>query len=155
MTAPAANAEMLAPIGGQHDWDRISLVARAERESQTRHRAVTDEELAAFDLPAVAYVDNIFDIGRDAPRVLAIRRGEHGYHPVDTDRSAEELNRADNVTEAQVLAMLTGSLIGWDVPGARPWTWAETASTGLDRRARRPNPHEDSSSPSAVTELQP
>ena len=54
--------------------------------------------------------------------VVLIRRGEPGYRPVNTDRSAEALNALlDPVpTLAQVEAMLIGSMFGWDVPGADP-----------------------------------
>lgn len=103
-------------------WSAISLLAAGESAASPR-RAVTDEELASRGLPPLAYVDNSFARGGDAPAVLAIRRGEAGYHCVETSRTAEEMNRAAGVSEAEVLAMVTGSMFGWDVPGAHPWTW--------------------------------
>lgn len=79
-----------------------------------------DEELAARGLPEIAYVDNTWDKSDGAPPVIAIRRGESGFHPIHTTLSAAALNQASGVTWAQAEAMHTGSMFGWTVPGAHP-----------------------------------
>jgi len=68
----------------------------------------------------------------------AIRRGESGYHAVETarlvyhDETLEEardrLNAACGVNRAQVAAMLVGSMCGWHVPGADPAAYNEDGS---------------------------
>ncbi|WP_371380774.1 hypothetical protein [Sporomusa aerivorans] len=52
--------------------------------------------------------------------VIAIKREESGYYPIQSRATADELNQAIGVTKAQVKAMLVGSMLGWDVPGANP-----------------------------------
>lgn len=53
---------------------------------------------------------------------IAIKRGESGYHPVASRLTADELNSGLNPppSPAQVEAMLTGSMFGWEAPGADP-----------------------------------
>lgn len=54
------------------------------------------------------------------PTGFAIHRGRKGYTPVPalTDEMVPRFNAG--ITEAQIEAMLTGSMFGWDVPGADP-----------------------------------
>lgn len=60
--------------------------------------------------------------------LIAIKRGESGYYKSDWNTSDPAKNReiADyqngkcGITKAQEEAMLTGSMAGWDVPGADP-----------------------------------
>lgn len=59
--------------------------------------------------------------------VVVIHRGAKGYTPTGQrqegtggQESADELNGQIGVTKAQAAAMLTGSMFGWDCPGADP-----------------------------------
>lgn len=73
-------------------------------------------------LPEKAYVKNTLHCQGPygEPPVLAIKRGEDGYHPIYTEASPEELNKHLGVTPAQASAMLNGSLFGWYTPAADP-----------------------------------
>lgn len=85
-----------------------------------------DAELAARGLPPVAYIPNEWNAAPDAAPVYAVKRGEVGFYPIQTRRSAAELNDATGVTHAQAQAMHAGSIFGWDVRGAYPATYART-----------------------------
>lgn len=52
--------------------------------------------------------------------VIAIRRGEIGFYPIQTRLTPEEFNQHRGISPEQVEAMENGSLLGWDVPGADP-----------------------------------
>lgn len=66
---------------------------------------------------------------------ILIRRGERGYFVLATRLTADELNQAFGVTAAQSMAMLAGSLFGWECPGADPATYAElSACDSMDNR---------------------
>jgi len=53
---------------------------------------------------------------------VLIVRGEAGYHPVETSLTPEQLNSAlaNPPTDAQVQALLIGSMFAWSFPGADP-----------------------------------
>lgn len=77
-------------------------------------------------LPRTAYFDNKQDgrFSTDAP-VCAVKLGETGYYPIRTGVTAAELN--EDATQAQLEAMLIGSMAGWDAPGADPINWSKPA----------------------------
>lgn len=79
-----------------------------------------DEELAKRNLPPIAYVDNKAKIYVGGAPVIAVKRGEPGYHPIHTKLTADELNALEGVTPAQREAMLCGSMFGWHLKGADP-----------------------------------
>lgn len=57
------------------------------------------------DLPDVAYIDNTWDASPDAPRVMAVQRGESGFYPIHTTLSAAALNQAVGVDWEQARAV--------------------------------------------------
>lgn len=89
---------------------------------------MTAEVLAT--LPEVAFIDNRHDRSEGAAPVIAVRREVCGYHPVFTQRTAQELNEAAGVTTAQAQAMHSGSMFGWDAPAANPANWEGLVSSG-------------------------
>lgn len=70
-------------------------------------------------LPRIAFIDNSEKVNGASP-VIGVRRGESGYHPIWTRRSADELNAAEGVTKQQAAAMYAGSMFGWNAPAADP-----------------------------------
>jgi len=94
--------------------DHAARVAEADA-----HR----ERFAAMEkLPPVSFSANTIHCSGPygVPPVICIHRGEMGYTPIYTKATADELNAARGVTEAQAEAMLMGSMFGWDTPGADP-----------------------------------
>lgn len=79
-----------------------------------------DDELARRELPPIAYADNRDNRFGCAAPVIALQRGEPGYHPIHSRLTADELNALEGVTPAQREAMLTGSMFGWHLKGADP-----------------------------------
>jgi hypothetical protein len=66
---------------------------------------------------------------------VMVRRGERGYFLLATRLTADELNQVFGVTAAQSMAMLAGSMFGWDCRGADPATYAEVrARVAIDTR---------------------
>lgn len=82
-----------------------------------RRSAQLAKNLAALpDLCVVAHPQN------DDP--VIIKRGEDGFYPITySDLSPDQaanFNASVGVTREQERAMLTGSMFGWDTPGADP-----------------------------------
>lgn len=100
-----------------HDHDS-NAQAKAEQEA-------FDAKLAARGLPVRAYVDNSWNKSPGISPVIAVKRGEAGYHPIHTRKTALEINQAEGVTRAQAQAMYAGSMFGWDSPGAHPNAYPE------------------------------
>lgn len=90
----------------------------------------------ANDLPEYCYVVTAAHPGR---RIGMVRLNESGYYPTslddpyDTEEQVQArvtaLNERSGVTPGQAERMQTGSMFGWDTPGARM-----TASEFLARR---------------------
>lgn len=51
---------------------------------------------------------------------ILIKRGESGYTPLSRDFDVDSYNARRHVTDAQINAMLAGSMFNWSVPGADP-----------------------------------
>jgi hypothetical protein len=77
-------------------------------------------------LPQFAFVED-----ENNGKVYYVHRGEPTFHPVATDRTADELNHDAGVTPAQASAMRAGILYGWNSPAADPDLYAENG----ERRA--------------------
>lgn len=77
----------------------------------------TREELTEL-LPEWCYAEN-----PHSGEPVIIRRFESGYEPVTLDIWPAESNGLMGVTREQELAMLAGSMFGWDKPGADPRTY--------------------------------
>lgn len=69
-------------------------------------------------LPPLAYIDNSHDKSPGAAPVIAVKRGESGYHPIHTPLTAAYLNDKLGVSPLQAEAMHHGSMFGWETPGA-------------------------------------
>lgn len=57
---------------------------------------------------------------KETGAVIAIRRGELGYYPIETHLTPEEFNDRRGISAEQVEAMENGSVFGWEVPNADP-----------------------------------
>ena len=71
--------------------------------------------------------------------VIAIRRGELGYHLVDTNLTPEEFNARYSISAEQVQAMENGALHGWEVPAADPDIIKALRSTHTNTETRAPS----------------
>jgi len=75
-----------------------------------------DIESDAFDrLPRVCLARQP---GSDDP--IRIHRGAKGYYQTYPQTDVDRFNADRGITAVQVECMLTGSMFGWDVPGADP-----------------------------------
>lgn len=102
-----------------------------------------DAALAERGLPERAYMQN-YDKSPSAAPVIAVVRGESGYHPIWTRLTADELNEADGVSPAQQAAMHHGSMFGWETSLALPSSYDEAGKPMLSAvRAHRRNWHRE------------
>ena len=75
-----------------------------------------------------ALPDKCYNVLPSSDEIIIVRKGESGYYHTDKyghDRAhaqaiADEYNAQLNVTKAQAVAMLAGSMFGWHVPAADP-----------------------------------
>ena len=74
-------------------------------------------------------------------KLIRINAGEMGYyainpsskHIVRVEELADKMNEKMGVTRAQRAAMETGSMFGWEVPGADPDFYNEDGSIKKDK----------------------
>ncbi len=97
--------------------------------------AKSDYPLADGTVPEPYIPDGLpelcFSVLPGTGKLICIKRGESGYYPSDWETGNAEKNRetADyaneqlGITKEQELAMLHGSMVGWDTPGADPKTY--------------------------------
>ena len=79
-----------------------------------------------YDAPSLP--EHCYTVLPSSGQLIEVRRGEKGYYPCaysTGDRAynkvlADYFNAHEGITKAQAAAMLTGSLFGWDTPGADP-----------------------------------
>ena len=82
----------------------------------------------------IAYPDFCYSVLPGSNKVIIIQAHESGYFNTDirarTPEEAREMadfyNQRLGVTKAEEKAMLTGSMFGWDVPGANPSRYDKT-----------------------------
>lgn len=99
---------------------------RFEMPATKRH---TRDVIASFPRFVAADADGLFL----RSRFIIITPGESGYNPTgamsieQADRIAERWGAERAATEAEREAAQTGSMFGWDVPGADPANWIDEA----------------------------
>jgi hypothetical protein len=67
----------------------------------------------------VLYIDSTMPYFRTDAPLVAIKRGESGYHPIYSRSSADELNGGE-VSAEVIDSAVAGSMFGWHVPAAAP-----------------------------------
>ena len=68
----------------------------------------------SFNLPDFCFAnDNL-----NEAKIIIIKYGESGYYPTEYSGDAMEYNEKIGVSKYEMEAMITGSMFGWDVPGA-------------------------------------
>ena len=77
--------------------------------------------------------DKCYNVLPSGDEIIIVKKGESGYYHTDKyghDRAeaqaiVDECNESGGVTKAQAVAMLAGSMFGWDTPAADPKNYDE------------------------------
>jgi len=120
------------------------------------HQGTYDIYCFAYDnrylLPELAgkheLPNDCFSVMPHSGDLILIVMGEKGYFPQGESTSDPVMNRqiatAKNtllgVTRAQEEAMLAGSLLGWNVPAAKPWNYDQNGKPRLQNQPKKNDP---------------
>lgn len=69
-----------------------------------------------FNLPDYCFAQDVMC----PDEIIILKYGESGYYKTEHSGNCMDYNEKIGVTEAEMQAMKTGSMFGWDVPGANP-----------------------------------
>lgn len=96
-------------------------------------------------LPPMCYTVDLertgFGVSVELQPVVMIKRGERGFYSTNVvggQPAVDRLNEELGITKGQVQAMVTGSMFGWDTPGADPDTYDIHGNLILTPAPRRP-----------------
>ena len=124
-------AEEEAPITAIYERDGVWSVAEDIRDPHTRKLILGNH----YDEAKHGQYGTEYDVESDKfdrlPRVCAafeftqnktilLTRGESGYIELPKDFDIDRFNDQRNIRPEQIMAMLNGSMFGWDVPAADP-----------------------------------
>lgn len=109
----------------------VALRARAQRTEVTLEEIMKDSGDTSEETLALPTRCDVLTTLKKLPEmcltrskttgtVIAIRRGEIGFYPIQTRLTPEEFNQRRGINSDQVEAMENGSLYGWEVPAADP-----------------------------------
>lgn len=74
-----------------------------------------------YNLPDFCFSnDNVY-----TDKIIIVKYGEKGYYKTDFTGDSMEYNKKIGVSEAVRMAMVCGSMFGWDVPGVNPKVYDE------------------------------
>jgi hypothetical protein len=105
------------------------LIGSSSQQKHLKFLCATAQENIA-KLPA-----ECFGVLPSCGQIIKIKAGESGYYPLKcqppgwkeephpyptVDKLCDELNAADGITRGQRNAMESGSMFGWNCPGANP-----------------------------------
>ena len=74
-----------------------------------------------YNLPCFCFAEYELEPGK----IIMLKYGMSGYCETEYTGDPMDYNKAINVTESQMKAMVCGSMFGWDVPGANPEFYEE------------------------------
>ena len=92
-----------------------------------------------------ALPDQCFAFVESENRIAVIKKGESGYHPIESDGKDAEQNKAltkllnaqNRVSPKQAEAMKAGSMFGWDTPAADPKNYDDKGRAALKKAKDR------------------